>query len=316
MSSFTPTQFTMEPPDRPEHLAAAVMQSLSRQLPKPQPWGPIKTLILGGVSFGMLPLLSWPKCFGAYVVAEQQQFWHLVEWLRIRTGSPQAAELKQSVRNTGARITAWMIPLILLAWIVLVFIPLFVAPSFHIQDLLLATYGHSQWTRFSRSWSTGPYLYFYHTWTLCLCFAYAFHWLHVREHANDVARMVEKINALLARENVERVSTRSPGIGLRPMWLVVGFIGAAFGAWWAIPAAMAGGMQAKYIYRTSPYTRTQLGQRVRQLLLSNRPPINVQVPVQFRLACPNPLCHAILPHAVTYCPRCGMRIAAAVDKLA
>jgi hypothetical protein len=316
MSSFTPTQWTMQPPDRPDHLAAAVMQSLSR-LPSKRPWRPLKTVILGGLTFGILPLLAWPKKFDQFVVAEQQQFWHLVEWLRIRTGNPEAAELKQSVRNTGARATVWLVPMVLLAWMVMQFVPHFANQWFHLRDLIAVTYGFSH----ARVVGIAPERYLiarslFRTWTACLAIAYAFHWLHIRQHAQDVAKLLARINALLVRENVAPVEMRGVGIGINPLWLLAGALGVACGAYWAIPAALAGAVQQRYVCRTGPQIRGDLADRVRSLLLSHRPPMDVPVPVRFRLACPNPLCRAAMPDRATFCPRCGTKLSNSLDRLA
>ena len=98
MSAFTPTHTNLEPPDRPDNLSAAVLHSLSRPIYGRITWGPLESFFLGGITFGIFPLISWPKAFGRFVVAEQQQFWHLLEWLRIRTGDEEAARLRDSVR--------------------------------------------------------------------------------------------------------------------------------------------------------------------------------------------------------------------------
>src|SRR5579872_5212603 len=114
MSAFTPTQTTLDPPVRPDNLSAAVLHSLSRPIYGRVAWGPLRSFLLGAISFGIIPLIAWPRQFGRFVVAEQQQFWHLVEWLRIRTGDEEAARLRDSVRNTGAIPTLWIVPTILL----------------------------------------------------------------------------------------------------------------------------------------------------------------------------------------------------------
>ncbi len=314
MSQFTPTQWTLEPNARPDHLSAAVLHSLSRPARR-LAWGPVKTFILGGLTFGILPLIVWPKKFARFVVFERQQLWHLVEWLRIRTGEDEAAALGDSVRDTGAIATLWIVPLIMLVILASIVIPWLKTPGLNFSSLLSGTYffdGVRPDALFIPRW--GRHLlpvpvHFYRIWTICLSIAYASHWLHVQQHAADVHRVVRRMNLIFARRQVPPVGLLSPGLGLRPLWILAALAGVGCGAWWGIPAALAGAVHQRYVERCSTRIRGELAQRVRMLLQEQRPAVDVPTPHGFRVVCRNKLCEKSAPAGAAFCPRCGTRLA-------
>ncbi|HEX4053481.1 MAG TPA: zinc ribbon domain-containing protein [Tepidisphaeraceae bacterium] len=311
MSQFAPTQWTLEPNRGPDHLSAAVLHSLSRPI-YGLAWGPIKSLILGGITFGILPLISWPRKFGRYVTAEQQQLWHLVEWLRIRTGEDEAAKLRDSVRQAGPTPTLWIIPLIMLVILAVNFLPWMRAPSDGLRRILSATYlfGISGSPMVWRGhWMYSPFVPRLHlVWVVCLSIAYSSHWLHVQQHAADVNRLVRRLNLILARQHIPAVGMPSLGIGLRPLWIGTAIVGVLFGAWWAIPAAFAGAVHKRYIERTGSQVRVELSGRVQMLLQQQRPDMKVPVPHGLRVVCENELCGKPVPTGAAFCPRCGSRL--------
>ena len=110
MSAFTP--WTMDP-----GTAGPAGRSFHRRPAQPQPphrrpdcGGPLKSFVLVPVTFGILPLISWPRRFGKFVVAEQQQVRHLSNGPLVRTGDNDAAKLLDSVRDTGAIPTCGSFP--------------------------------------------------------------------------------------------------------------------------------------------------------------------------------------------------------------
>jgi hypothetical protein len=300
MSTFAPTTRTLDPPDPPDQLAGAVMSALGRPVyGSLVPWGPIKSLLLGAISLGVLPLIFWPRIFARYCLSQQQQFWHLLEWLRIRQHDNEAADLQNSLGAIGPVSTLRLAPAICL---------IIVAMSF---------FG---WPFFSGAWLAQPFgtmrwpipfvrrisLYNFHLiWTICLCFAYGSHWLHIREHAANVNQLVRRINAILSRHGVMPVAVIGPGMGLRPLWIFAAIVGVLAGAWWAIPAAMAGALQRQYMRRVSLQIRSQLSQRVALLMQGSRPPVVVAATPPRRAACRNALCAGPIPTGAQFCPRCG-----------
>jgi hypothetical protein len=313
MSQFTPTQWTLEPSARPDPLSSAVLHSLSRRT-LGLAWGPLKTVFLGGITFGILPLIIWPRKFTRFVAFERHQLWHLVEWLRIRTGEDESANLRDSVQRTSAGNSIWIVPLILLGILASNFVPWMNSPGFNFPSLLHGTYlfnGSSpdafSITHWSRHFRPGP-MHFYGLWTLCLSIAYASHWLHIQQHANDVHRLIRRMNVIFARQNIPPVGLYSPGIGFRPLWILAAIFGVICGAWWAIPASLAGAVHQRYIERTSTRIRAELAQRVTTLLQQQQPNMNIPIPHGLRVLCSNRLCENSAPAGAIFCPRCGSRI--------
>jgi hypothetical protein len=305
MSSFAPTIRTLEPPEPPDQLAGAVMTALGRPVyGSLLPWGPIKSLVLGAISLGVLPLIIWPRIFARYCIAQQQQFWHLLEWLRIRQRDSDAAELQNSLGAIGPTVTLRLAPAICLIIVAMSFFgwPFF-SGAWLVRPLEMMRLPMPLWRRFS--------LYNIHlVWTICLFFAYGSHWLHIREHAANVNQLVRRINAILYRHGITPVGVIEPGTGLRPLWILAAIVGVLAGAWWAIPAAMAGALQRQYMRRTSLQIRSQLSQRVAALMAGPRPPVDVPATPPRRLACGNSLCAGPIPVGAQFCPRCGARAGA------
>jgi hypothetical protein len=321
MSQFTPTQWTLEPNTRPDHLSSAILHSLSRRV-LGLTWGPLKTLVLGGISFGILPLIVWPRKFARFIAFERQQLWHLVEWLRIRTGEDETAALRDSVRSTGAIPTLWIVPVIMFIILGVNFIPWLNTPGFNLHALLFGTYFFDSstsmplpfhhWGRYFQP----AHMPFYRVWTLCLSIAYASHWLHVQQHVSDVHRVVRRMNLIFARQHVPPVGLIGPGIGFRPLWMLAALFGVVCGAWWAIPAAFAGAVHQRYIERSSTRIRAELAQRVGTMLQQQRPFVDVPTPHGLRVVCSNPLCEKSAPPGATFCPRCGAPIASQFEAVA
>ena len=313
MSTITPTLSHLEPRDRPDNLSSAVLHSLSRPIYGRVAWGPLKSFVLGGISFGILPLISWPKGFSRFVVAEQQQFWHLAEWLHIRTGDEDAARLRDSTQNTGAIPTLWIVPTLMLVILAFNFIPLLNPPGINFDRIIRLTYGGLLFpgepfsARYFLNHSfVWPRLF--KVWTICLSVGYFSHWLHVRQHAANVNLFLRRLNMILVRQHLPPVPMYEVGIGLRPVWIVAGLVGAACGAVWAIPAALAGGVHQQYCRRTSTRIRGELALRVTAALGRQRPPIDVPVPHGFRIVCRNQLCGKVLTGGAAFCSRCGTRV--------
>jgi hypothetical protein len=312
--TFTPAQWTLEPQNRPDQLSSAVVSSLGRQLGGRVLWGPVRSLVLGGISFGLWPLLAWPKRFGRVVVAEQQQLWHLCEWLRIQTGDPEAAEVRDAIRTKGASPSLWLVSLTMLAIIVLNALIWFRIPGRNLDSLLAATYGFQPFPLdriFDARWVHDPYssLHLFSVWTICLAVAYLSHWLHVRQHVTDMNALVSRINVLLVRQNVQPSPQVGLGFGPRALlWIAAGVVGCAFGAWWAIPAALAGATHQRYVMRTSVKLRGELALRARTILDRRRPAVQIAAPGSFKMICRNERCLGPLTPDAQFCPRCGTRV--------
>ena len=265
----------------------------------------------GAISFGILPLISWPKAFVRFVVTEQQQFWHLAEWLHIRTGDEDAAKLRDSVRDMSPTPTLWIVPTIMLVVLAINFLPLLSPPEFNFSGIVATTYGLGRWPGrrlFLHHSSAWPHLF--KVWTLCLSVGYFSHWLHVRQHVLNINQFLRRLNLILVRQHLPPVPMYGVGTGLRPVWILAGLIGAACGALWAIPAALAGAIQQRYVRRTSTAHPERTALRVNTALIRQRPPIDVPIPHGFRIVCRNKICGKSLPGGAAFCPRCGTRVPA------
>jgi hypothetical protein len=319
LSQFHPTNLSLEPPPPPDYLAGAVLQGLSRPIGGRLSWGVLKSLFLGAVSFGLLPILAWTRGFRAFVIAEQQQLLHLAQWVRQNSAHPLARQLESDAVELRPRTMISLLSIfIVVATAVAMFLAIGHYRSFTPFDQLIAgTYGFRK-VRFldhrvvpllnSRSLFT--------LWVYGLSAAYLLHALQVHLHAADVKRFVARFSEIAQAEGVNRVQATSLGIALRPLWLVAAFAFLAMGAPWGIIAMLAGAAQRRYITSTSRDTRADLAQRLRAMLTRRRPDAGVSLPVYLRDRCVEPRCRADVPRGVNFCPRCGTRQKSQVNRVA
>ena len=141
MSSFHPTNITIEPPQPPDYLAGAVLQGLSRPIGGKQYWGVIRSVLLAGLSFGVLPILSWMNGFKRFAIAEQQQFLHLAQWVRQNSEHPMARQLESDARELRPRgFLSFLSVLILLGTIVRM-VSLMLPHPIDLERVIDLTYG-------------------------------------------------------------------------------------------------------------------------------------------------------------------------------
>lgn len=298
MSTFTPTVREIDPPP-PDYLAGAVLRSLHRSIDGRRWWGVVRSVVVGGLTFGVGPLLFWPLRFRDYVIAEQQQLWHAAEWMRLQTGSPHATVLRDQSERLRFRTPLWVISLICAGLIVALFWPHFARMPFDLRQLLNATYQYDR-----RLLGYEP---LFRGWTVGLALAYAFHWLQVKWHNADVREWVESFNRVAADEGVSPIEPPQVGWGLRPLWVLGGVVLLAFNAHWGIPMMLAGALHSRYMNDAGRKLRSDLAYRVRAMLSRRRPVMDLPMPVQMKRTCDSPSCRAPLPIAATFCPRCGKR---------
>jgi hypothetical protein len=169
---------------------------------------------------------------------------------------------------------------------------------------------------YRRAWQVARSNEIFLTWTVGLGVAYFIHWLQVQFHAGDVRRFVARFSEIAQAEGVNRVKAESPGLGLRPLWLLAGGILFVWGAPWGIVAMLAGAAQRRYITWSSRNTRADVAHRLRAILMRHRPSSNYPLPVYLRDRCVEPKCRAEIPRGINYCPRCGTRQKAQVNRIA
>lgn len=321
MNSFHPTLRSIDPPYRPDYLAEGVLHSLSRSRLMRPPWGLVQTIVIAGLSFGIIPLLVWPRRFRNFVIIEQQQLWHLAEWMRLQSGHPAADDLCREAQAVRFRRIFWIISLALLSGIVAVFAVQIGRNDRFVEQLIASTYRYSsigQNPRVSDGLiSSSLALQLFSIWTLGLSLAALCHWMQVRFHMIDVGRFVRRMNELTQEHGVtpadppkfmlDRATTLP--------WLLAGILPFWFSIYWTLPLMLAGGAHRNYI-SASARMRAQLAHQVRSLLVQRRPAMNVPMPVGLQLICRTPLCRTSLPREANFCPRCGRRAVAKLNHVA
>jgi hypothetical protein len=96
MTTFDPSFAAL---DRPDHLGGALQQGLPRPMNPKLTWGLIRTFLLAGISGGIVPTVFLARRLRDFAKAEQLQFWHLTEWLRLQTGDSQATAAGEAAQR-------------------------------------------------------------------------------------------------------------------------------------------------------------------------------------------------------------------------
>jgi hypothetical protein len=259
------------------------------------------------VTFGLLPVLRWGKRFGQFVTLEQQQFWHLAEWLRLHTKSPAAAELPGEADRIHYRPMLTLLSVLCVVAVVVMIYRQLRMTTLSWHSLTYATYlyaGHH------RPWYRDGFL----VWGAGLSVAYALHWAQVRLHAADRARFIRSFNHCCVTESIEPITPTPLGLGIRPLWIVAGIGITALGAPWGVPMMLAGAIQRSEITEASLRDRQALARRLYTMLQRRRS--DVAVPVALRRLCSHEFCRAKLPDAARFCPRCGARATVPMHRVA
>jgi len=302
-----------EAPARPDHLAGAVLRSLGRSFDGKFAWSSARTFVLGLVSFGLWPLLSWTASLRDYIRLEQQQLWHLAEWMRLQTGHPDAPKLRDAANAVRWRGGLATCALLWAALPLLIILP-------HLHDV-----GWGQWVMdgtygFRRTHAEGTAgeeaVVLFGLWTLGLSLAYAFHWMQVQFHAADVRRFVDRFNTIAAWEGVAPLTPRPIGIGVGVGSVLGGFVMFAAGAAWGVPMLLAGTAQRRYIGLTSGPLRAQAGEAVRTILSLRRPVMRVGSFLTPTRLCREARCRNALSPLAKFCPRCGTRAGVVMSEVA
>jgi hypothetical protein len=298
-------------PAAPDLLAGAALRALTREHPVPRAWGAAKTTFLGALTFGVLPLYAWPKTFRTAATMEHQQLRHMAEWLRLRSGHPDAERLTLLADRVGFRPILWACSMLCLAVTAAVFS--YQAArfgGFNFLDLRASTYNLGRLTPPHLSPEVAKQLFT--TWTVGLCCAYTLHWFHLQLHNANVRRFVDAFNAISDREQIRPVIVPPMGLGVRPIWAVGAIALVSVGAVWAIPMTLAGAIQSRWP-KQSRVVRTGLSDALRQMLLLRRPAMRVPRPPKLGDFCANDLCRARVPPQSRYCPRCGQPVMAVAE---
>lgn len=285
-----------------DQLGASVLQSLARSLRGLFSLAAVQATGLGLLTFGLLPLLRLHRDFRSYTAFENQQSWHAAEWLRMRSGVQEASALadyaaRRRDRSSDGFFVAAASLAVGAAGFTL-FLTMGDHPSW--RGLIERTYPSRSAAPMAPAVAMG-----FVAWNIGLGVAYTLHWLRVRMQVKRLRGFAERFNAVALREDVDPLSEPRQRVGLTIPWIVGAAISCAVGAFWAIPLALAGASQRVYINETAGQFRIELLERLRLILVKQRPAVAVPNYVIQDRRCSNALCRAMLRAGALFCPRCG-----------
>jgi hypothetical protein len=329
VAAFTPTSRVIEPSGTDE-LAQAVLSGLERPARdssgKPtwgnvgRPWGIFKTFLVGPLTFGILPLLLWPWRFRYLASIEQQQYWHLGEWLRLRTNKPQATELRdQATRQLDPGFWMSALPGLLALATVAAFLNLWMSHNFSWSAFWQVTLGMSDMgsepelrpylqqmglSIFDQTYDYHPYQAFEKLCTALLTCGYAVHWFQICRRSGALDKFATQFNAVTATQGLAPIKIAGVGLGLQASWIITALISVLLDndLIWMVPMALAGVVHSRYVLTTSPQARADFAARMRQML-----PADPTAPGARAGLCVNEKCRVPLPPGAAFCPRCGAR---------
>ena len=321
MNTNHPNLRSTDDPQGPDYVAGALLHGLARPVHEKLSWGFLQTMFLGVLSFGTLPILIWRKRFRQYITLEQQQLWHLADWLRSNSKDPQTAELLKQSEALRPNADLRLLSSLCLAFLAIIFFTQLRDYHRFLWDALLdCTYRYPM-HRFHRLLlfqRVGPDVAFrlYNTWVLALSGAYVCHWLQVQLHAIDLRKFIRRFNSVAVAEGLTPMTALMPGWGLGPLWIIGAIILAVTGSMWGIPMMLAGAAQRRLVRFASTGNRAAMAHRMRAMLLARRPHLTVPMPVYLRSACENPSCRAPVQSDARFCARCGSRVVPPLHRMA
>jgi hypothetical protein len=284
-------------------------------------------LIWATATFGVVPIATWYRGFRAYLTAEQLQYLHLARWVRQNSNHPLARRLEGDAEELAPRAWLWLLPLlVVLGTLMLLAAAIQHAYAHHwtfeglTAALIAGTYGYPDGGGggrmiFPNASAKGVFA----VWCWVMGTAYFCQLLQVHLHALDVKRFVARFSQIAQADGVNRVRAEPLGFGFRPLWVAAGVVLFMIGAPWGILAMLAGGAQRRYITTVSRITRAEVALRLRAMVIRRAPADGVPpttTPVYLRERCVEPKCRAQVLRGANYCPRCGTRQKARVDRVA
>jgi hypothetical protein len=303
LTQFNPTIRIVQPDDEPDLLAGAVLNSLTRPMHRGFAIGIVPAFAFTLLTIGIAPVLSMTRRLRMLIVQQEQQLWHLAEWMRLQTGDAEAIELQKSSQQIRFNM-----PLALLTGLFVLIAVCAIGMHFTGQPFVLR-----EMYRFAFRFPATPEAVIF---AFSLPAAAVCNWAHLAWHQQNIERYVRWFNHLASRQNLQEIALPPIELGLRPLWIVTGLLISLTGALWALPVMLAAAAHRRYIRVGSPKVRAALAERLRAMLLARRPMMRVPKPVAFVRNCLRPNCRSPMPTSASFCPRCGTRAARAMDVVA
>jgi hypothetical protein len=304
LSNFNPTLRIVEPADEPDRFTEGVLHSLGRPAHSSLSSSIARSFLYTALTLGIVPMIAMIRQLRKLIDFHQQQFWHLAEWMRLHashSADVDAIELQKASEkirfNTPLGFLTWLFVLIAVGAIAMHF----TVQPFQVRELF----------RFAYRIPRAPDAMIF---DIALCAAAICNLAHLAWHQQNIARYIRWFNQILRRQNLHEVQL--PRLGVGPLWLVGGISLAACGGLWALPVMLACGTHRRYTRFSSLQVRSEIVQRLRSLLFERRPAIRHVPGYAFARACIRPNCRATMPAIANFCPRCGTKVARAMDVVA
>jgi hypothetical protein len=274
-------------------------------------------LALSFVTFGILPALLWPLRFAKFAHQQKRDLLRLAKWVSLNAPHPATKRLSEAAAGVEFRTVLWVLALTFCAAMGVVYLALLpLTNASEPWDVLFGSAFRALATRRPRGLDVLQL-----AWALGLSAAYFCQWLQTQLHARSVRRLLDVFNEVVIDEALAPVFLEPVGFAVGLLWLGAGVLLIALGAPWGVCFMLAGGVQSRYTGRVTPRLRSQLAQRVRDMMLLRRPSPGRPVPAgdprgYTRTRCETPGCRMPLPASAKFCPRCGVRSAGPLDRVA
>jgi hypothetical protein len=309
------------PANAPDPLAEGVVAALTRSFNPRLYWGPIKTVVLGLLTGGLLPLIVLPKRFRDAVIGERTHLWHFTEWIRLQQPCPDTEKLHRTVSSLRFRWSLWILSLALAglavawAWRDLAALGQRTVISYGPFGAIMVTPLIEPFTpKFLFNFTARlPHEGF----ALLMIAAYILSLWQVVAHFGDVRQVVELYNALtLKRPDLGFKPVRAPAaaaaLRFDAAWIacIVGLL--VLGAYWGVPMVLAAAAQSRYIKTTGRRVRLAFAGQAFNVLADRRPMLHLPLPEALCGKCAREKCEAPIGVGAQFCSRCGERVKASV----
>jgi hypothetical protein len=276
----------------------ALIADLRRPSEQGNGWGLLRTLVLGTISFGTLPLLDWSIRTRELFAGEAARLVQVCRYAAPDPTWPLRLGLMRQARRTGPIAMFWLLPTLIAAFLMGGAVVVMLSAKYNgIGHLIDLTYGAGTEATFDDPRSLLQTAF--GIWSALLIGGYLVHLLHVQIHFASVRRFLVRFNGVLAMSGVRTIPL--PRVSILPglLWAAGGIILTTWGAWWALPMVLAGSIQRRDAFDMHRNLRTTLADRMAELS---------KVHIRIEPRCQTPRCQTVLRPAARFCPRCGTAV--------